>query len=228
MSLFGLGKLRSKSSKSPPASHAGANASGPPSAGAAGVGGIMAGGGGGSGNLREAVQLPPGEDMNEWLALNTWDFYNAVAMLHGSIAEFCTPERCPKMSAGPKYEYRWADSKGTRPIQLSAPEYVARLFAWIEGQLFNEALFPKTPGNPFPPNFRDVVKNICKRLFRVFAHMYHSHFHTMCSLGEEAHLNTCFKHFIFFVQTFDLIDKRELAPLQELISSINDVAPHSV
>ena len=47
MSLFGLGKLRSKSSKSPPASHAGANASGPPSAGAAGVGGIMAGGGGG-------------------------------------------------------------------------------------------------------------------------------------------------------------------------------------
>ena len=95
-------------------------------------------------------------------------------------------------------------------------------------KLFNEALFPKTPGNPFPPNFRDVVKNICKRLFRVFAHMYHSHFHTMCSLGEEAHLNTCFKHFIFFVQTFDLIDKRELAPLQELISSINDVAPHSV
>ena len=89
----------------------------------------------GSGNLREAVQLPPGEDMNEWLALNTWDFYNAVAMLHGSIAEFCTPERCPKMSAGPKYEYRWADSKGTRPIQLSAPEYVARLFAWIEGQV---------------------------------------------------------------------------------------------
>ena len=61
-----------------------------------------------------------------------------------------------------------------------------------------------------------MVKNICKRLFRVFAHMYHSHFHTMCSLGEEAHLNTCFKHFIFFVQTFDLIDKRELAPLQEL------------
>ena len=182
----------------------------------------------GSGNLREAVRLPPGEDLNEWLALNTWDFFNAAAMLHGSIAEFCTPERCPKMSAGPKYEYRWADSKATRPIQCSAPEYVDRLFTWIEGQVFNEALFPKTPGNPFPPNFRDVVRNICKRLFRVFAHMYHSHFHTMCSLGEEAHLNTCFKHFIFFVQTFDLIDKRELAPLQELISSINDVAPHSV
>jgi MOB kinase activator 1 len=33
----------------------------------------------------------------------------------------------------------------------------------------------------------------------VYAHIYHSHFKAICSLGEEAHLNTCFKHFIFFV-----------------------------
>jgi MOB kinase activator 1 len=25
----------------------------------------------GSGNLREAVKLPPGEDLNEWLAVNS-------------------------------------------------------------------------------------------------------------------------------------------------------------
>jgi len=25
----------------------------------------------GSGNLREAVRLPPGEDLNEWLAVNS-------------------------------------------------------------------------------------------------------------------------------------------------------------
>jgi hypothetical protein len=29
----------------------------------------------GSGNLREAVRLPPGEDINEWLAVNTVDFF---------------------------------------------------------------------------------------------------------------------------------------------------------
>lgn len=46
----------------------------------------------------------------------------------------------------------------------------------------------------------DVVRTIFKRLFRVYAHIYHSHFKQVCSLGEEAHLNTCFKHFIFFVQ----------------------------
>lgn len=53
---------------------------------------------------------------------------------------------------------------------------------------------------PFPQNFVDVVKVIFKRLFRVYAHIYHSHFKHVCSLGEEAHLNTCFKHFMYFAQ----------------------------
>jgi len=29
----------------------------------------------GSGNLREAVKLPPGEDINEWLAVNSENLY---------------------------------------------------------------------------------------------------------------------------------------------------------
>lgn len=54
------------------------------------------------------------------------------------------------------------------------------------------------PGSPFPANFQDVVKTIFKRLFRVYAHIYHSHFQKIVSLKEEAHLNTCFKHFVLF------------------------------
>jgi len=83
----------------------------------------------GSGNLREAVRLPPGEDINEWLAVNSnilpfrlqfspnsvvplklaclfcfaaVDFFNQVNMLYGTLTEFCTPESCPTMTAGPK------------------------------------------------------------------------------------------------------------------------------
>jgi MOB kinase activator 1 len=40
----------------------------------------------GSGNLRDAVMLPPGEELNEWLAANTVDFYNAVNVLYGALA----------------------------------------------------------------------------------------------------------------------------------------------
>jgi MOB kinase activator 1 len=59
-------------------------------------------------------------------------------------------------------------------------------------------------GTPFPPNFRDVVKTIFKRLFRVYAHIYHSHFQVIVRLKEEAHLNTCFKHFTLFTLVFSI------------------------
>ena len=56
------------------------------------------------GNLRLAVMLPEGEDLNEWIAVNTVDFFNQINMLYGTITEFCTEQSCPVMSAGPKYE----------------------------------------------------------------------------------------------------------------------------
>ena len=72
-------------------------------------------------------------------------------------------------------------------------------------------------GVPFPKNFLSTAKTIYKRFFRVYAHIYHSHFDSIVESGEEAHLNSSFKHFMYFVMEFELIDKKELAPLQELI-----------
>mmetsp|Transcript_9657 Transcript_9657/g.29084 ORF Transcript_9657/g.29084 Transcript_9657/m.29084 type:complete len:214 (-) Transcript_9657:375-1016(-) len=174
----------------------------------------------GSGNIRDAVRLPVGEDLFEWLAVNTVDFYNAVSVLFGTLDEYCTVHSCSLMTAGSKYEYLWADPKYKKPVRLPAPAYISALFDWLEVQLDDPNIFPHQYGVPFPPNFLDVVKVIFKRLFRVYAHMYHSHFKNVCSLGAEAHLNTCFKHFMAFAQMFDLIDQKELAPLQQLIEQM--------
>ncbi|KAH6828537.1 Mob1/phocein family protein [Perilla frutescens var. hirtella] len=125
------------------------------------------------------------------------------------------------MSAGPKYEYRWADGVTIKkPLVVSAPKYVDYLMDWIEAYLDNESIFPQKIGVPFPPNFQDVVKTILKRLFRVYAHMYHSHFQKIVGLKEEAHLNTCFKHFVLFTSEFGLIEKVELAALDDIVESI--------
>ncbi|KAF6158898.1 hypothetical protein GIB67_012315 [Kingdonia uniflora] len=69
---------------------------------------------------------------------------------------------------------------------------------WIAVQLDDEKIFPQKLGVPFPRNFLDVVKIIFERLFRIYAHIYHSHFQSIVGLGEEVHLNTCFKHFVLF------------------------------
>lgn len=175
----------------------------------------------GSGNLRNAVMLPEGEDLNEWIAVNTVDFFNQINIMYGTIHDHCTEQSCQVMSAGPKFEYLWADGTSVKkPIKCSAPVYIDYLMTWVQDQLDDEALFPSRIGVPFPKNFVTIAKTMLKRLFRVYAHIYHQHFQHVVSLGEEAHLNTSLKHFIFFVQEFNLVEKRELAPLQELIERL--------
>lgn len=98
---------------------------------------------------------------------------------------------------------------------------------WIQDQLDNEQIFPTKIGAPFAKNFASIVKTIFKRLFRIYGHMYLSHMQKIVALGEEAHLNTSFKHFMYFVQEFDLIDKKELAPLSELITKMGIDSIHS-
>jgi len=172
----------------------------------------------GSGNMKSACQLPDGEELNEWLAVNTVDFFNEISLLYGTVTEFCTTTSCPIMKAGNNYTYLWCDSvKVKKPIQVSAPEYVDLLMSWVETQLNDERIFPLQLGTPFPPNFNNVVKVIFKRLFRVYAHIYHHHFQRIVALGAEAHLNTCFKHFCYFVDEFELMAKTEQEPLKDLI-----------
>jgi len=143
------------------------------------------------------------------------------------MTEFCTEQTCPIMSASPKYEYHWADGQAIKkPIKCSAPKYIDYLMTWVQNQLHDESIFPSKIGVPFPKNFLSISRTILKRLFRVYAHIYHQHFPKVVQLQEEAHLNTSFKHFIFFVQEFSLVDKRELAPMADLIEKLMTKADH--
>lgn len=199
------------------------------------------------------MTLPKGEDLNEWLAVNSvWlgrsalaavpahaaltrmraavDFFNEISLLYGTVAEYCTPESCPVMSASQRFEYMWADGVNVKkPVSVSAPEYVDLLMTWVQNQLDNEEIFPTRIGVPFPENFQEICSNIFRRLFRVYGHIYHSHFEEIVSLQAQPHLNTCFKHFVYFVYEFNLIpNKQEMAPMQEFIDELmaNDEAKY--
>ena len=101
----------------------------------------------GSGNLRLAVQLPEGEDLNEWLAvhgaclryilcplsqrrLTGWrrsraavDFFNHLNMLYGTVTEFCTPQEASVSSFVPSPRGR-----ALRPqiLPCVVPDHVCR------------------------------------------------------------------------------------------------------
>nr|KAG5702900.1 hypothetical protein BaRGS_034673 [Batillaria attramentaria] len=116
--------------------------------------------------------------------------------------------------AAARYEYHWCDGVNyKKPTALPAPQYISLLMEWVESQINDESLFPVQVGHPFPKNYQSVVKKILKRLFRVFVHVYIHHFDKLVAMGAEAHINTCYKHFYYFVQEYNLIDKKELEPL---------------
>ncbi|XP_074659876.1 MOB kinase activator 3B-like [Tubulanus polymorphus] len=172
-------------------------------------------------DLRKVVSLPPNENMNDWIAVHVVDFFNRINLIYGTVTEYCTEESCPTMCGGPKYEYHWCDGLTyKKPTALPANKYIALLMDWAENQINNEDIFPVTLGVPFPRNYFPTCKKILTRLFRVFVHVYIHHFDRLVAIGAEAHINTCYKHFYYFVTEFNLVDKKELEPLREMTEKL--------
>ncbi|KAJ3054438.1 Karyopherin transporter [Rhizophlyctis rosea] len=163
----------------------------------------------GSGHHGADSRLLGGEDPNEWLAVNTVDFFNQINMLYGTITEFCTPRECPVMSAGPKYYCDGVQFK--KPVKVSAPDYVNYVMEWVQKQLNDESLFPSNVSALYPKNFPSVVKAIFKRLFRVYAHIYHAHLEKIVQLGKHELLDDSFTRFVFFAVENGFVERRELA-----------------
>lgn len=131
-------------------------------------------------------------------------FHTLTFLLFGSLTEFC---QCTRMTAGDKFEYLWKDSQHIpETYSLPASEYIGNAMQWIDSLTNSEEIFPKN--SMFPTTFLVIVKKIFSRLFRVFAHIYHSHIDQVRMLEMEIHLNTTFKH--LYVMRFIFSFKKKL------------------
>jgi MOB kinase activator 1 len=100
-----------------------------------------------SGNMRAAVALPIGEDMHEWLASNSVDFFNEISLIWGIVNESGVIAQGPGEGFPPGFEYLWADGVTVKtPIRCSAPQYIDYVMTWVEEHINNEAVFPSSPG----------------------------------------------------------------------------------
>ena len=118
------------------------------------------------------------------------------------------------MTAG--VEYYWTDSS-KRSLKLPAPQYIDYVMTWLQNQLLDESVFPTKADGEFPKEFISIVRIIFKQLFRIMAHIYYSHFDKILQMSAEAHLNTLTAHLLCFIREFDLVERKELAPLQDLM-----------
>lgn len=124
---------------------------------------------------------------------------------------------------------------------MPAPVYIEHLMTWVQSKIDNEQDLPSKIGKaectmltlsmpltdraysgvPFPKSFPALVRQIFKRMYRVYAHIYCHHYPVIRELGLEPHLNTSFKQYVLFIDEHGLASGRDYwGPLGDLVDSM--------
>ena len=121
---------------------------------------------------------------------------------------------------------------------MPAPAYIEQLMTWVQSNIDNESVLPSKIGKldqmtraeqlltciagvPFPKSFPALVRQIFKRMYRVYAHIYCHHYPVVRELGLEPHLNTSFKQYVLFIDEHGLASGRDYwGPLGDLVDSM--------
>ena len=165
-----------------------------------------------------------------------FESYSLRSCLTRRISDHCTPQTCPEMTAGPHYTYLWTDEMHRDPISVSLllscnrscpPATTFQTRSSGSRTPFRERisaesrrcllLASRRRDGRFPDDFLDVMKIAFKKLFRVYAHVYHHHLSEFVGDNAEVYLNTSFKYFGLFVREYNLISMKEEAPLRKLL-----------
>jgi len=182
---------------------------------------------GSGGSVNDAVALPNGWSWAAWVAVHGIDFFNDVSTVWAVMANdpflgsFGPGEGFPE-----GVEYRWSEGGSNTAVRLPAPVYIEKVLAWVSDQINDDSQFPDDDDEEEAirgfqtPQFALFCGQIFRRLFRVYGIIYSSFFGTLEALGMAPHLNTCFKHFMFFCIEFSLLPDREIDPLDVLIRPI--------
>jgi MOB kinase activator 1 len=174
------------------------------------------------------VALPAGESCAAWVAVHAIDFYNDVSTIWAVMS---TDPYLSSFRPGEGFpsgvEYRWSDSDNNKEaVSVSAPVYVDKVLGWIADQMNDERKFPDDDDEERAlrvfqtPQFAALCGQIFRRLFRVYAIIYSSFFGTLEALDMAPHLNSCFKHFMYFCTEFGLLPEREIEPMEVLVKPI--------
>ncbi|KAI9597952.1 Mob1/phocein [Syncephalis fuscata] len=110
----------------------------------------------------------------------------------------------------------------SRAILLPAPDYIDNIMRWGLRMIENLQTLQDQKSASFTQMSSSVVRTLFKRIFRIYAHIYHAHSGAISVLRQEALLNTSFIHFVLFAREFNLIDEREEHPMAEVIALLTN------
>jgi hypothetical protein len=140
------------------------------------------------------------------------------------------------------HSFTWLNSR-LEPVEIPAYEYLSLVQRYVGSKIDDARIFPtdaagvsfadspfSTSTDPtangddwtgkrsgFPPNFVEICQKIFRQMFRVYAHLYWSHFEDLYNLNLEKSMNSCFSHFVLTATTLELLEAKDLEPMQALL-----------
>eukprot|EP00747_Dinoflagellata_sp_TGD_P164620 gnl/TRDRNA2_/TRDRNA2_184799_c0_seq1.p1 gnl/TRDRNA2_/TRDRNA2_184799_c0~~gnl/TRDRNA2_/TRDRNA2_184799_c0_seq1.p1 ORF type:complete len:236 (-),score=51.03 gnl/TRDRNA2_/TRDRNA2_184799_c0_seq1:18-725(-) len=109
-----------------------------------------------------------------------------------ALGDECTPENCPKMTASNEWQYLCAAHR--KPQDCAAIDYMTHTIDGSTALLRNAKHFASR--REVSASNAKYFQSMARRLYRIFAHVYHHHRQIFDELEAEMHLCARFSHFV--------------------------------
>jgi MOB kinase activator 1 len=171
----------------------------------------------GSAKVQDSVCVPPGIPVDAWIAAQLCTHYQHAVHVVNLMHDICVEETCPRMSAG-HISYFWVDDENPVLQDMCAYQYMRKTVDYMDEKMRDQKLFP-VDGLRFPAQFLPMVKTLCKRMLRMYGHVYLSHKETtIYDRAAGGRLNLYYEHFLYFLREFKLLStEEEMFALDKLI-----------
>eukprot|EP00475_Leptophrys_vorax_P042947 TRINITY_DN8113_c0_g1_i1.p1 TRINITY_DN8113_c0_g1~~TRINITY_DN8113_c0_g1_i1.p1 ORF type:complete len:288 (+),score=49.17 TRINITY_DN8113_c0_g1_i1:302-1165(+) len=157
----------------------------------------------------ESSVPPSGQNLDSWLLVQVLCFVKVFQVFHRLvIGGDCD---CDTMSAGHQYEYRWRDIETGDVLHVGASTYMHFLYEWSESISSDQNSFSCNDG-------RDVSSDMARRLFRVYAHVFHEHYSLICSKRLSSEFDARLIHLSHFLLRYKMVTSKELLPMRLFFS----------
>jgi len=156
------------------------------------------------------LNLPPSIDQPCWLYEFVRLTVRDLGFLLVALASECDAQTCPKMQATESWMFLCAQH-GKQPKTCTAMDYALHTITACSISLNSQHHFPNRL--TIPASSVDQLGNMCRRLYRIFAHAYCHHRETF---DREERATFLTRRFVSFVLHFKLMNQSQLMPPIEL------------
>jgi hypothetical protein len=179
--------------------------------------------------VERIIALPAQHDLSVWLYESLRQVLLDLSLFVAELGTQCDATTCPKMCATDNWAFLCAahppeapGKKPPPPRECSAIDWSVHTLTGFVSLMNSSEDFPNR--YTISPKSARHFGDMCRRLYRVFAHAFYHHRALFDAIEGRTHLT---RRFIQFALHFELMQPQQMVPPIEGLQANNNAAPTS-